>query len=136
MNTLDRVRRLLLGLLLIASVGTGVELVLLEHYEELWQFTPLVLLGVGAMVTVWHFFETSARSARVLQGTMFLFIAAGVLGLFFHYESNAEFALEVTPALSGTALIRAALIGGNPALAPAMMIQLGLIGLIATYGRD
>lgn len=135
-KTLERVRSLLLGVLFAASLGTAVELLLLEHYEEFWQLTPLALLGIGAIVTAWHFLRRDPVSARALQITMVLFIVSGVLGMFFHYESNVEFALEVAPSLAGFRLFRTAVTGGNPALAPGTMIQLGLLGLIGTYRRE
>jgi hypothetical protein len=133
MNTLERVRSLLLGLLLMASIGTGVELLLLEHYDGFWQFTPLVLLGAGAIVTVWHVFDRGRLSTRVLQTMMILFIGTGALGLFLHYDGNVEFELEMTPALSGVNLFRKAMSGATPALAPGTMIQLGVLGLVCTY---
>jgi hypothetical protein len=66
---------------------------------------------------------------------MVLFMMAGALGTWFHYESNAEFAAELTPGLSGFALFSEAITRPTPPpLAPGTMIMLGLIGLVCCYG--
>src|SRR5688500_13186793 len=46
---LGAVRRLLLALTLLGIVGLAAELVLLEHYEDVWQWAPFVVLG-GALL--------------------------------------------------------------------------------------
>lgn len=136
MSTLAKLRGFLLAIFVFGSLGTAVELLLLEHTEDLWQKSPLVLLAVGAVAAGWHFVDRRVRSARVLQVTMVLFIVNGLLGLFLHYDGNAQFELEMTPALSGMDLFREAMAGATPALAPGTMIQLGLLGLACTYGTD
>ena len=40
-------RTLLLLTLLVSLVGTLAELLLLEHFEDVWQWTPVVLLGAA-----------------------------------------------------------------------------------------
>ncbi len=66
---------------------------------------------------------------------MALFIVAGILGLYLHYRGNVEFALERDPSLTGARLIWKALRGATPALAPGALAQLGLMGLVFTYGH-
>jgi hypothetical protein len=65
---------------------------------------------------------------------MLVFLAAGAAGLYYHYRANVEFQLESDPSLTGRALLwkvmRAKV---PPALAPGVMVQLGLIGLVYTY---
>ena len=41
------IRRLLIAVFVFGAVGTGAELILLEHTDDIWQWTPLILLGVG-----------------------------------------------------------------------------------------
>ena len=43
-------RRLAFYLLLFATLGTGVELIFLEHFEDPWQWAPIALLGVGLVL--------------------------------------------------------------------------------------
>ena len=125
-------RPLLLALIAIGAAGLEVELILLEHYESAWQFTPLVLLGVvlvGAGV-VWR--RPSPSTVRFFQAVMLLCVAAGVVGVFLHYRGNVEFELEREP-LHGLRLFWEAIRGATPALAPGAMAQLGLLGLVYSY---
>lgn len=133
-----RLRRAVTGLLAMALVGTGAELLLLEHYEDAWQLVPLALIALGLIVTGWRVLRPGAASLRAFRGVMVLMIASGALGLFLHYRGNTEFELERDPALAGFALFREAMTGATPALAPGAMILFGLLGLasVLEVGRQ
>lgn len=126
-------RRLLLLVLVLGMVGTGVELFLLEHYETVWQWTPIALFGAGLVVTLTVLFRTARTLLRVFQAVMLVFVAAGLLGLYLHYRGNAEFELEMVPELGGWLLFWKSIRGATPALAPGTMIWLGLLGLATTF---
>jgi hypothetical protein len=65
---------------------------------------------------------------------MVAFIAAGLAGVYLHYQGSVEFKLESNPSLAGWQLFWQAIRSKTPpALAPGVMIQLGLIGLAYTY---
>jgi hypothetical protein len=64
---------------------------------------------------------------------MALCVASGLLGIWFHYQGNVEFELEMYPTIGGVKLFWEAMKGATPALAPGTMIQLGLLGLLFTY---
>lgn len=121
----------LFAVLLLGMIGTAGELLLLGHTEDLRQWIPLILLCAGLPVSVWYVLDSSALSARVLQGILIGFIVSGMAGIYFHYQGSAEFKLESNPRLAGWALFREA-IGAKapPLLAPGAMVQLGLLGLI------
>ena len=65
---------------------------------------------------------------------MLVFLVAGAAGVYYHYRANVEFQRETDPSLAGRALwwkvLRAKV---PPALAPGIMVQLGLIGLVYAY---
>jgi hypothetical protein len=121
-------RRAILGLLLLALAGTGIELLLLEHYEDAWQLVPLVFIGLGLAVTGFRLFRPGS-GLRAFRGVMLLMVASGALGLFLHYRGNVEFELEREPMLGGLPLFREAMTGATPALAPGAMMLFGLLGL-------
>ena len=127
------VRRLLLVILLLGLPGTGVELLLMGHTEGFWQLVPLVLIALSLLALGWHGVDRKAASLRVFQATMILFVMSGAAGVLLHYRGNVEFELEMYPTLSGWELLRKALTGATPALAPGTMLQLGLVGLTYTY---
>ena len=126
-------RRVLLGIVLIGTVGLSLELLLLEHFESFWQWTPLALLAVvlvaGAVLAV----RPSRVAVQIFQALMVLCVAAGVLGVYLHYSGNAEFELEREPLRRGLDLFWESLRGATPALAPGAMSQLGLLGLAYTF---
>lgn len=128
-----RLRTLILALLLVGMVGLAAELLLLEHYEDWEQLIPLVLLGAGVVGVAAAWVRPTPRTIRILQGVMTLFIVAGLLGVWFHYRGNVEFELERQPSLSGLMLLWESLRGATPALAPAALTQLGLLGLLFSY---
>jgi hypothetical protein len=133
-TTEHRVRRLLACVLAVGIVGLGGELLLLEHVEDWLQLIPVVVLALGSAALLLHAARPGRGSVRLIQVVMLLFIAAGVTGVVLHYLSNAEFAAEVNPSLEGFALVRKALSAKTPpAMAPAMMGQLGLLGLVLAY---
>jgi hypothetical protein len=126
-------RRLLLAVVLLTIGGLLTELLLLEHYEDPWQFTPLVLLGVAVVPTLLLLARPSRGAVQAFRAVMALCLVAGALGVFLHYKGNAEFELESEPGLSGLKLFWTAIRGATPALAPGAMAQLGLLGLAITW---
>ena len=133
LRRLDVLRRLLLGLFALGSVGVCTELVLLDHMEDTLQWVPLTLLGVAFGMFGWLVVAGSVASVRAFRAIMFLFVIAGCLGLVLHYKGNVEFELEMYPSVHGFTLFREAITGATPALAPGTMILLGLLGLITCY---
>lgn len=134
MHTLFAVRRMLGAILLLGMSGTGVELLLMEHHEDAIQLIPLVLLGAGIAGVGWHLLTGSPASGTAVRGLMVLFLAAGLTGVYYHLTANLEFQREMDPALRGSALFWKALHATvPPALAPGVMVQLGLVGLAYTY---
>lgn len=133
LNTVARIRRLLLGTLAAGMIGIGTELLLLGHFESVQQQIPLVLLALGALTLGWHAAAPQPTTVRALQATMALFIVAGAIGVGLHYQGNVEFELEMYPSMGGFELVQKTLTGATPVLAPGSMTLLGLIGLAHTY---
>jgi hypothetical protein len=125
-------RTLLLLCLLVGVAGTTIDLLLIGHYEDPWQWTPILLLVLSALQIGWCL---RGRGVRQLRWTMGLFLAAGFLGLWFHFTANLEFEREVSPSLQGADLVWKAIRGAAPpSLAPAAFMQLGFLGLLCSYG--
>jgi hypothetical protein len=134
MNTLSVIRRWLLVALGLGLVGSGVELVLLEHYETAVQFVPLLSIALALAVLIWHRVKGDASSIRALQATMVLFLLAGIAGTGFHLRGAAEFQIEIDPSQSRWEIFKKAMRSkAPPVLAPGLMVQLGLVGLAYAY---
>jgi hypothetical protein len=133
-SSLDALRRFLCAILLLGMGGTAVELLLLTHFDGAIQLIPLALLAAGLVAVVSHAVRQTSVTARAVRTTMAAFVAAGIAGLYFHYRANVEFQLEGNPSLAGRALLMKALEAkAPPALAPGVMVQLGLLGLAYTF---
>ena len=126
-------RRLLLVVVVLGALGLEAELLLLEHYESAWQFTPLVLLAVVPVSALLVWRRPSPATVRFFQAVMVLCVAAGAVGVFLHYDGNVEFELERDPSARGLVLLWRSLTGATPALAPGALAQLGLLGLVYTF---
>jgi len=71
---LATLRRVLIAVFLFGLLGTGVELLLLEHTDGIWQLAPLLVMGMSFLVLGWYGVARSASALRVFQGTMILFL--------------------------------------------------------------
>ena len=133
-SALPTMRKWLHAVLWLGFAGTGVELVLMSHYEDGWQIVPLALIG-AALVTL--FSLSAGRGAailRVFRAVMVLCIAAGLLGVGLHFKGAAEFQRELDPSQGTWSLTRKVMrVKAPPVLAPGLMAQLGLLGLIFGY---
>ena len=133
--TLETIRRLLLGLLVLGMAGTTAELWFMSHYEDWWQLIPFAGMGVSLLTLVWFAFSRSPGATRSFRLCMFLLMAIGATGTILHYRANMEFQLEMDSTLSGMALLSKVLHAkAPPALAPGNMALFGLLGLISTLG--
>jgi hypothetical protein len=124
---------MLLFTLVLGTVGNGVELLLLGHFEDWWQRVPLVLTVLLLLALLGVLVTRGATPMRALQGVLVLCAASGGLGVLLHYRGNVEFELEMYPSMAGYELFREAMTGATPALAPGTMLVLALIGLAYTY---
>ncbi len=107
---------------------------LLNHHEDLKQAIPLSLIALAFLAILWLAVSSSRTAVWGLRAVMSLFVLAGLLGVALHFQSTLEFQREIDPSLRGFDLVMKALRAkAPPALAPGVMIQLGLIGLALTY---
>ncbi|MGE0552772.1 MAG: hypothetical protein AB7R55_05025 [Gemmatimonadales bacterium] len=133
---LEAVRRALRAVLGLGLIGTGAELLLLGHSDDLAQWVPLVIVPLALLALLWRV-ASDGTGARVgFRWAMMAAVASGVVGLWLHYRGNAQFELEMDPDLGGWTLFAEAMTGATPALAPGAMTLLGLIGLVSEIGGN
>ncbi len=132
-GAISALRTFLFIVLGLGVVGTLAELLLLEHTEDFWQLVPVGLLGLCLAVMTARVAKPTRATLRAFQAVMLLCVVSGLVGLYLHYQGNAEFELEMYPSLTGLDLLWESLKGATPTLAPGTMTQLGLIGLAYSY---
>lgn len=126
-------RRVLLLIVVVGTVGLVAELLLLEHYEEWTQWLPLAVLA-AVLISALLVWARPARGTIVMfRAIMWIALVTGIVGLALHFTGNREFELERDGSLGGWPLVWESLRGATPALAPGALIQLALLGLALTW---
>ena len=135
-HRLSTIRTVILAVLMFGMAGLLAELALIAHYEDAAQWIPLALLAAGLVFLVLDLFLPRTWTQLAVQLTMVLIVAAGVLGVYFHFNGSREFQLEMDPQMRGTTLVWHVLRAKSPpTLAPGSMMQLGILGLGYAYLR-
>ena len=133
-QTLRGVRLLILAAIAAALIVTEAEFLFVGHTgSNNGQVIAAVLVSLGRIMVTCHAIFRNTSSVVVLRFTMYLFLIFGVDGLFTHYHWAVQSALKSQPALVGRHLLYATLSGKIPLLAPAMLIEIGVLGLIYTF---
>lgn len=127
-------RRIVLTILLFSMVGAFLDLFMIEHYGEWRQQIPLLLFGFTILTLFGHALLQSKWMVRLVQCSMILLAAGGILGLIFHYQVSAAFQLEMNESMPWWRVARHVLRAtAPPALAPMAMVQMGLIGVACMF---
>jgi hypothetical protein len=135
-HRLSTITKVIFAVLTLGMAGLLAELALIAHYEDATQWIPLALLAVGLVAVVADVVYSNQSTQLAIQITMVLMIAAGVLGVYFHFHGSREFQLEMDPQMRGTTLLWHVLRAKSPpTLAPGAMVQLGILGLGYAYLR-
>ena len=127
------IRRALVAILIFGLVGTEIELLLLKHTDGFWQLVPVALVALTLLLATWAAARPSPASLGILRAMMAVFLVVGIIGVYQHFTGNVVYEKESNPGLAGAELYSAAAMGSTPLLAPGVMLQLGLIGLLYTY---
>jgi len=109
-------------------LGVGLELYLLNHFEDTLQRIPLFCIGSALLILAILLFKRSALLLTLFNIVLCCTALSGIYGTFLHLKANYEFELEMKPTASSWDLFVESLSGALPALAPGSMIVLALIG--------
>ena len=112
------------------ALGTAFELLLLHHYEDVWQLIPLLLIGMSIIIFLLRLLIPSTVIVTIFKFLMISCGLSGVLGIWLHLKANMEFEKELHPHSSGLNLLLETLSGALPALAPGSMIVYAFIGYL------
>lgn len=122
------VQRLVSLTILMVLTGTGLELYLIDHYEDELQLIPLIIIALGLLLFTAHLWSRSDKLVKPLQLILIACGISGFLGTYFHLQANYEFEQEMRSGLPATELFWESLSGALPALAPMSMIVFTLLG--------
>jgi hypothetical protein len=120
-------------ILLFYALGLFLELILIDHYENVKQIIPLLMIPLASLA-LFLFYYFQGRLLRNLSLlTMAVCILAGILGIFFHFQGNFEFEKEMYPTMSWVNLFIKSMKGATPLLAPGSLIGFGLMGFLYLF---
>ena len=128
-----RLRALQLAIAAAGFAGVIAELVLHEHWAELWQLVPFFLCGAGIAAIVAFAASPGRSTARLLQVVMLLAAVGAVIGMVQHLQGNLGFEREIFPKAPLAELLGSAVRGVAPLLAPGGIALGALIAAAATY---
>ena len=123
-----KITRLILIAIAFMSVGLSIELYLLEHYEGILQFIPIICVSLGLILSLVLFRFRNKTIQNLFNISLILLVASGLTGIFLHLKANYEFEKEIRPSINGMDLFMESLSGALPSLAPGSLILLALIG--------
>ena len=123
-----KITRLILIAIVFMSVGLSIELYLLEHYEGILQFIPIICVSLGLILSLILFKFHNTTIQILFHISLILMVASGLAGIFLHLKANYEFEKEIRPSINGIDLFMESLSGALPSLAPGSLILLALIG--------
>jgi hypothetical protein len=112
---------------------TATELVFLGHWNTTIQFLPFVLSIIGLLTAALAHLRPGKASLAGMRWSMIAIGCCSFIGVYEHMAGNYQFWLEVQPNATAWALIKAALEGENPVLAPGILLLGAWIGFTATY---
>jgi len=123
-QTLDRLQLFLRLLATGLFVGTIAELIVVGHDDDPIQFVPFLLCGLGllALAAVWK-----------RPGAIMVLALGSLLGVCEHIEGNIAFVREIHPHAGTATLVKAALTGGAPLMAPGILAIGAAVAIAATY---
>lgn len=136
MSADDRLARLRWGLLILAVgffAGTVLELVAVGHTDSLVQFIPFVLCLLGVIAAALVAISPAPIPMNAIRGFLVVMLAGSLFGIWEHLEGNYEFAHEIRPRADTAELLREALTGGNPLMAPGMLAFGAALVIAASY---
>ncbi|HEU4595174.1 MAG TPA: hypothetical protein VFS10_08375 [Pyrinomonadaceae bacterium] len=135
-DVLARLRRFLLAFSVLLLGGSLVELFLVEHTEDAVQLIPFALCGLGALAALAALFKPRRATLLALRACMLLVVAGSLFGIYQHVSHNYAFQQEVNPNATGGELLRGALGGANPLLAPGILAVAAVLALAAAYRHE
>lgn len=128
------VRRILMATLVVGMAGITADLLLLNHVEDRTQLIPLAALGLTLLTLLAHAMVRSPATVRLIQLLMIALLLCGVLGVYLHFQGNAEFQRDIQPSIGGSELFwKSMRARAPPALAPLAFVQLALVGWAWTF---
>ncbi len=134
-KVLDKLYTFFVGFGIFIFVGTIVELSQLNHMGEELQFVPFVLLPLGILLGILMLVTKSPVVHKIAILGMWVIAVGGVIGMIVHVSGNLESVFEGGQQLGFSQLIKQAIGGEFPLLAPGTLTIGAAMILAVEYAK-
>lgn len=132
-ETEKKLRSFLIGVAGFTLLGTPLELLILDHVNELEQWIPFVCSGIGVVAILYVRYASSATSVKALRWTMIAIAIASFIGVYQHFTANFDFSVEIHPTYTFYENVWAGIMGSTPLMAPGIYFLAAVLALAGTY---
>ena len=111
-------------------IGLVVELWLIEHYEDVLQFIPLLCVALAGILLIADRYSNAAWIRKSFKGLLIINAICAVVGVYLHFKANFEFEKEIYVNETTLNLLINSFSGALPVFAPGSLIILSLLGML------
>ena len=127
-NKFNNLKNFIFCTLTFFLLGTLTELYLINHYTDIFQTIPIICIAISFFSFIVLIFKLTRFTLRLFKFSLLSNSLIGLLGVFFHLNSNYEFEKEMKPSSDSWGLFVESLSGALPALAPLNLVILSMVG--------
>ena len=127
-NKFNNLKNVIFSTLTFFLLGTLTELYLITHYTDIFQIIPIVCIGFSFFSFLVLIYKVTRLTLKLFKFSLLSNSLIGLLGVFFHLNSNYEFEKEMKPSSDSWGLFVESLSGALPALAPLNLVILSMVG--------
>ena len=111
-------------------IGLVLELWLIEHYEDLLQFIPLLCVALAGILLIADCYSNAAWIRKSFKGLLVTNAICAFVGVYLHLKANFEFEKEIYVNETTLNLLINSFSGALPVFAPGSLIILSLLGML------
>ncbi len=134
-KVLDRLYTFFVGFGIFIFIGTIVELSQLNHTREELQIVPFILLPLGIVLGILMLVSKSPMVQKIAVIGMWVVAVGGMIGMVVHVSGNLEGVFEGGQKMAFAQMIKQAIGGRNPLLAPGTLTIGAAMILAVAYAR-
>lgn len=127
-NKFNNLKNVIFCTLTFFLLGTLTELYLINHHTDIFQTIPIICIAISFFSFIVLIFKLTRLTLRLFKFSLLSNSLIGLLGVFFHLNSNYEFEKEMKPSSDSWGLFVESLSGALPALAPLNLVILSMVG--------
>lgn len=110
--------------------GLALELWLIEHYEDVLQFIPLLCVALASVLLIADRYSNAIWIRSAFKALIVINAICAVIGVYLHLKANFEFEKEIYVNETTLNLLINSFSGALPVFAPGSLLILSLLGML------